>query len=344
MRRPCPNSSKIATKSSAPWGSARSAGSTWSTTIRTDERRALKRLQAADAETVERLRNEFAALARLRHPHLGGGARPGTRRRRRSFLTMEFLDGEPLDRAIAPGDVAAALRAALEILDGLEFLHANGYAHCDLKPGNVLVADGSVRIIDLGFVGHLGETPGARVRGTPGYLAPEVRKGGAYTRESDLYALGATLYRVLAGRAAFPGRDAAEIVEVQDRGKVALGPLRAMNVPPALDAPLLGLLSLDPRHRAAAARDLRALAQARVARRVRGPDVLHAAGRLLGRDAIVDELREALRGAGAAVVFGRRGAGKSRLALELQVEAELAGRPWCVSILPPVRSTFLHGR
>jgi Nif-specific regulatory protein len=302
------------------------------------EQRALKRLQAADPETVERLRNEFAALARLRHPRLVQVFDLGQDATGDPFLTMEFLDGEPLDRAIAPGDVPAALRAALEILDGLEFLHANGYAHCDVKPGNVLLGrDGSIRIIDLGFVAHLGEQPGSRVRGTPGYLAPEVRTGGAYTRESDLYALGATLYRVLAGRAAFPGRDAAEIVEAQDRGKVALGPLRAMNVPPALDAPLLGLLSLDPRHRAAAARDLRALAQARIARGMSGPDVLHAAGRLLGRDAIVTELREALRSTGAAVIFGRRGAGKSRLALELQVEAELAGRP-LVRLDPSSRS------
>src|SRR5262249_37579486 len=141
----------------------------------------------------------------------------------------------------------------------------------------------------------------------------------------DLYALGATLYRVLAGRAAFPGRDAAEIVEAQDKGDVSLSPLRAMNVPPALDGPLLGLLSLDPRHRAAAARDLRELASARVARGRRGPDGLHAAGRLLGRDALLAELRGA--SSGAAVLYGRRGAGKSRLALELAIEAELAGRP-----------------
>jgi len=297
------------------------------------ERRALKRLQALDPETVERLRNEFAALARLRHPGLVQVHDLGP-----DFLTMEFLDGEPLDRAIAPGDVASALKAALEILDGLEFLHANGYAHCDLKPANVLMVDGGARIIDLGFVAHIGEKPGSRVRGTPGYLAPEVRTGGAYTRESDLYALGATLYRVLAGRAAFPGRDAAEIVEAQDHGDVVLGPLRAMNVPPALDAPLLGLLSLDPRHRLAAARDLRELAVKRVARDRRGPDVLHSAGRLLGRDALVSDLRDALRGAGAAVVYGRRGAGKSRLALELQIEAELAGRP--VVRLDPAARTF----
>src|SRR5215204_6905304 len=85
----------------------------------TNERRALKRLQAADPETIERLRNEFAALARLRHPRLVQVFDLGRDAAGDPFLTMEYLDGEPLDRAIASGDVPSALRAALEILDGL---------------------------------------------------------------------------------------------------------------------------------------------------------------------------------------------------------------------------------
>jgi serine/threonine protein kinase len=71
--------------------------------------------------------------------------------------------------------------------------------------------EGGVRILDFGLTGRLTEATGERVRGTPGYVAPEVLDGAKYSRESDYYALGATLYRVLTGRAAFPGRDAAAV-------------------------------------------------------------------------------------------------------------------------------------
>lgn len=305
---------------------------------RENELRALKRLQRPDAETLARLREEFAALARIKHPNLvqvfdlgqlqGGGI----------YFTMEFLDGLPLERAVRPGDVPGALRAARDVLDGLDALHAAGYAHCDLKPANMLVmpgADGALetRIVDLGLAGKIGEAPGDRVRGTPGYVAPEIRGGGAYGRDSDLYALGASIYRVLSGRPAFAGRDAAEILEVQDRGAPTLLPLRAVNVPAALDAPLLGLLSPDPRHRAAAARDLREIARRRAGgdgRSAAMPDVLHRSGQVVGRDDVLTRVRETLlakTGRHAAVLHGPHGAGKTRLAREIAIEAELLGRP-----------------
>src|SRR5207237_2824413 len=102
-------------------------------------------------------------------------------------------------------------------LQGLSALHAAGVAHCDVKPANILVdmspnGQPRIRLVDLGFVGHLGDAASEQVRGTPGFAAPELLDGAPYSRESDMFAFGATLYRVLTGRAAFPGRDAPSIM------------------------------------------------------------------------------------------------------------------------------------
>src|SRR5688572_29712121 len=176
---------------------------------------ALKRLHLRNEEAAARFRDEFAILARIEHPNIvrvfdfgslpqseGGGA----------YFTMEFLDGKAMDEAIAPGEIEPVLAATLDIWTGLSALYAAGLVHCDLKPSNVLMLQGSdgipyAKLLDFGLVGHLGELgppvtehqlPGeasaTRVRGTVGYVAPEVLDGGPYTEASDSYGLGATLY------------------------------------------------------------------------------------------------------------------------------------------------------
>ena len=127
------------------------------------------------------------------------------------FLVMELLDGETLS-AIAraskePFDVATVLRVADEVLDVLAAAHATGIIHRDIKPDNLLLTkQGPVKVLDFG-IARLREGLSRDVKthtgttlGTVAYMAPEQAKGGDVDARVDIYAMGATMFRLLAGR------------------------------------------------------------------------------------------------------------------------------------------------
>ncbi|MGH7725896.1 MAG: sigma 54-interacting transcriptional regulator [Candidatus Eiseniibacteriota bacterium] len=310
------------------------------------ELRALKQLSGLEPEAIARLREEFAALARIEHPNIVRVFDYGTLPDGRPFFTMEYLVGRTFDEAVQPGDVPSALRVTRDVLAGLDALAATGFVHCDLKPSNVFVLhstgeasgegagpshplSGSVRLLDFGFAGRLTDLHSGRVRGTPGYVAPEVLDGGPYTRASDTYALGATLYRVLSGRPAFPGANAATILDAQRRRRPSALALRTMGVPRALEQLLLRLLDPNIPARAAALEELRSLLVDRSPDSGVQPDSVVELGRgnLVGRAAELGQLkRHLLRGdTRVAVVSAGHGIGKTRLAREVAVDAELKG-------------------
>jgi len=95
-----------------------------------------------------------------------------------------------------------------------------GIVHCDIKPENLMLnGDGDVRVADLGIARKHGETAASKdsmhVAGSPHYMSPEQAKGEKLDNRSDLYALGATMYRLLAGRPPFNGNSAREVMEKQ---------------------------------------------------------------------------------------------------------------------------------
>ncbi|HEY6459591.1 MAG TPA: serine/threonine-protein kinase, partial [Polyangiaceae bacterium] len=128
------------------------------------------------------------------------------------FLVMELLDGETL-ASIArakkgPLDVAMVLRVADEVLDVLAAAHESGIIHRDIKPDNLLLTkDGHVKVLDFG-IARLREGMARDVKthtgttlGTVAYMAPEQAKSsGDVDARADLYAVGATMFRLLAGR------------------------------------------------------------------------------------------------------------------------------------------------
>jgi Nif-specific regulatory protein len=305
---------------------------------RDGETRALKRLRLEDAESVERFQAEFAELAALAHPNIVVVREYGTLEDGGRWIAMEAIDGRPADQAVRPGDVTGALRVALDAIAGLDALHAAGRFHGDVKPSNLLVDATRTVLIDFGFMGRENEMPGGRKRGTPGYLAPEVLRGAApYGRASDAYALGASLYRILSGRPAFPGRDAAAILAAQARGVPPAQPLENAGVPRRLAELVLQLLSEDPETRVAAFDDLRELAQRRLERgggagagAAVERAVLATSGPLVGRETERKALVAHLLNAGGsplriALVAGPVGSGRTRLAHEIAIAAELAG-------------------
>jgi eukaryotic-like serine/threonine-protein kinase len=142
------------------------------------------------------------------------------------FIAMELLEGEPLGERLRRGalSVAEALPIGLGILAALQALHARGIVHRDLKPSNVFLTPHGVKLLDFGLARPADPEMAASlssgadltrtgmVVGTPRYMAPEQVTGEGLDARSDLFAVGAILFEMLAGRPAFRGRNAVEIL------------------------------------------------------------------------------------------------------------------------------------
>jgi serine/threonine-protein kinase len=119
-------------------------------------------------------------------------------------LILDFVDGEPLDQ-LGRLMLSDLLGVFADTAAGLAHLHELGWAHSDLKPGNILrTGRGRATIIDLGQACRLGERK-TRIQGTPGFLAPEQLERGVIDARTDAFLLGATIYRQLTGRYAAAG-------------------------------------------------------------------------------------------------------------------------------------------
>lgn len=119
-------------------------------------------------------------------------------------LVMDFVDGEPLD-GIGRLPMAELVSIFADAAAGLAHLHGLGWAHADLKPGNLVrTGPGRATIIDLGQAWRIGESK-PRIQGTPGFLAPEQLERGVIDERTDAFLLGATIYRQLTGRYAAGG-------------------------------------------------------------------------------------------------------------------------------------------
>ena len=189
---------------------------------RLDRSVAIKRIRDAsdDAGLRERLIREARAAASLSHPnvcHIYELAEEGSE----LYLVMELLTGEPLADRIGRGPVplAEALQTTLGILAALEALHGRGIVHRDLKPSNVFLTPHGIKLLDFGLARPLVEqlkadvtlTAPGTILGTPRYMPPEQWEGEAFVPASDLFAVGAILFEMLAGRPAFPGSSIIEI-------------------------------------------------------------------------------------------------------------------------------------
>jgi eukaryotic-like serine/threonine-protein kinase len=159
-----------------------------------------------------RFRREGELLARLAHPHitrlLDAGVSPGGQ----PYLVLEIVDGERIDTYCDTHrlDIDARLQLFLDVLSAVEHAHANLIVHRDIKPQNILVADGGdVKLLDFGIAKLIEDETGAgatqltREGGrllTPEYAAPEQLMGQPVTTATDIYTLGVLLYQLLAGR------------------------------------------------------------------------------------------------------------------------------------------------
>jgi serine/threonine-protein kinase len=175
----------------------------------------------AGADDLARFRTEAEAVAALRHPHVVQIYEIG-QHDDRPYFSLEYVEGGNLAQKLAgtpqPPRQAAALIETLA--RAVHFAHQQGLIHRDLKPANVLLAaDGTPKIADFGLAKRLaadaGQTRSGEILGTPSYMAPEqvAREGPAPVgTPADVYALGAILYEMLAGRPPFQGPTAWDVL------------------------------------------------------------------------------------------------------------------------------------
>ena len=185
---------------------------------------ALKMMVSLERDETARKRfwREARVAASVNHPNVcqiyDVGEDAGT-----LFITMELLEGSPLSDQLSAGplNVERAVQIAQEMLAALAVLHGRGIVHRDLKPSNVFVTSHGVKLLDFGLARpEAGQTvdPGAEltrsgiVLGTPRYMAPEQITGEPVDARADLFAVGALLFEMLAGRPAFNGRTVVEII------------------------------------------------------------------------------------------------------------------------------------
>jgi eukaryotic-like serine/threonine-protein kinase len=170
------------------------------------------------SDAIERFRQELLLARQVSNPHVVR-IHDLAQHEGRWLLTMDYVDGESLDRRLdreGRFPVEDALRIARQLAEGLAAAHAKGVVHRDLKPANVLLdAQGDAYISDFGVARSLaagGMTRSGTVVGTPDYLSPEQARGEAVDARSDLYSLGLILYEMLTGKLPFAGGTMSEVL------------------------------------------------------------------------------------------------------------------------------------
>jgi eukaryotic-like serine/threonine-protein kinase len=222
---------------------------------------------ANDERVVQRFEREARLCAAIQHPNVVGVHTCGFERGVH-FLVMEYVDGDTLSTMVQeqgrlPWEKAA--RLILQVARGLEYAHSQGIVHRDIKPANILVTnDGVAKLADLGLAKQLddersitgdngmGLTMQGVALGSPAYMPPEqIRSAKDVTPQSDLYALGASLYQLITGVLAYDGRSAAEVMtRVLREEPRPIGEF-APETPPAIVAFIGRCLSKEPEGRPA---------------------------------------------------------------------------------------------
>jgi len=189
-----------------------------------DRKVALKLMLLKEAGSVERFSREARASAKLKHPNIIQVYEIGSINEYHYF-TMEYIDGESLDKLIARADGNLSPRRTAQIICGialaLDYAHKQGIIHRDIKPANILIdKDDKVYLTDFGLAKELGGTEHSltmtgTIVGTADYMAPEQALGDKkkIDARSDIFSLGSTLYYALTGQLPFQGEELYQILE-----------------------------------------------------------------------------------------------------------------------------------
>lgn len=306
----------------------------------------LKRVQmnVSREEALTNFKNEFSILSELNHPGIARILDFGFDAQvNKYYFTTELISGADFFQATEGMPLATVEEMAVQVLRALNYLHARGVYHFDIKPQNILVnlGDGSMRpkIIDFGLAGF--STPRKKV-GTPAYMAPEVFLGGQLDGRTDLYSFGVLLYKTLTRQNPFASK---EVRETLMRHK-NLTPDPPSVVNPALpkywDRIIMRLIDKTPSDRypdgSTVIRDINFLANKHYEIETQDTRLsyLPEKGTLIGRKKVTEIFRSLFdmifitKGANPSkllIIEGREGTGKTRLLSEFKYYSQLKEVP-----------------
>ena len=239
-------------------------------------------------ELKQRMEREARAISSLNHPHICHlydiGSHDGA-----DFLVMEFLEGETLADRLRRGPIPLAeiYKIAIAVAEALALAHRQGIVHRDLKPGNIMLTAAGAKLMDFGLAKPLGVAPGSgsasvaappsftaaatmsgptplsplttagTIVGTIQYMSPEQIEGKEADARSDIFAFGAVLYEMAAGKRPFEGKSqislASSILEKDPDPISTLKP----QTPPAFEHIVTTCLQKNPEDRFLAAHDIK---------------------------------------------------------------------------------------
>ena len=233
----------------------------------------LPRSFAQDPDRLRRFEREARAAGQLNHPNViavydvgSDGTTP--------YIVSELLEGEDLRSRLDQGGLSPrrAISYAIQIARGLAAAHAKGIAHRDLKPENVMVGSGDhVKILDFGLAKLLRAEPGdpdrtgaihtqltatGTILGTASYMSPEQIREQPTDHRTDIFALGAILYEMLAGARAFQGESHADRMSAILNGEPPPLPAEIEDAAPGVTAVIEHCLEKRAEDRFDSARDL----------------------------------------------------------------------------------------
>lgn len=210
---------------------------------------------ASDENFLRRFEREAQSAARLSHPNIANVYDVGQDRHTR-YIVMEYVDGPNLKELIrrqGPFSVEGAAFVIRQVADALDYAHAHGLVHRDIKPQNILVDQhGTVKVVDFGIAKGISDsnlTEAGTGMGTVHYVSPEQARGETATPASDVYATGIVLYEMLTKRLPFeadtPVGIAMQHVNVEPVPPSQYNPA----IPPEVEQIVLRALAKDPADR-----------------------------------------------------------------------------------------------
>ncbi len=194
---------------------------------------------------------EFRTMATLRHPNVAEVYDFEAIERSTDYLySMEFISGSEILEATEGAGLPAILDDVVQICRALAYLHSRKVIHFDLKPANVLVTNGVVKVLDFGLAGARPTVESGHVVGTPHYMAPELAaRDRVADHRVDLYSLGIMLFQLVCRRLPFSAESWIDLLAAHQVERVAFTAEESARIPEWLREVILKLCAKDPADR-----------------------------------------------------------------------------------------------